>query len=68
VQKLTFRYTVKGGGRSAGWRKFHPAEFHEFHFSTNYESDKMKGMRWARHVARMGESTDACRILMGSPK
>ena len=25
-------------------------------------------MRWARHVARMGESGDACRILLGSPK
>lgn len=28
----------------------------------------LKGMRWAKHVERMGKSRDARRILVGSPK
>jgi hypothetical protein len=25
-------------------------------------------MRWAGHVARMGEGSNVCRVLVGSPK
>jgi hypothetical protein len=29
---------------------------------------KSRRMRWAGHVARMGEKRNACRILVGKPK
>jgi hypothetical protein len=29
---------------------------------------KSRRMRWAGHVARMGEKTNACRILVRNPK
>jgi hypothetical protein len=29
---------------------------------------KLRRMRWARHVARMGEKRNAYRILMGQPE
>jgi hypothetical protein len=29
---------------------------------------KPRRMRWAGHVARMGEKRNACRILMGKPE
>jgi hypothetical protein len=30
--------------------------------------DKYRRMRWAGHVARMGEKTNAYRILVGNPE
>jgi hypothetical protein len=29
---------------------------------------KARGMRWAGHVARIGEKRDACRIFVGKPE
>jgi hypothetical protein len=29
---------------------------------------KSRRRRWARHVARMGEKRNACRILVGKPE
>jgi hypothetical protein len=29
---------------------------------------KLRRMRWAEHVARMGEKRNTCRILVGKPK
>jgi hypothetical protein len=29
---------------------------------------KSRRMRWAGHVARMGEKRNACRILVGNPE
>jgi hypothetical protein len=29
---------------------------------------KSRRMRWAGHVARMGEERNVCRVLMGNPK
>ena len=29
---------------------------------------KLRGMRWAGHVARMGERRDVCRGLVGKPQ
>jgi hypothetical protein len=61
--------TQRGWGLSAGWKKSHPAEFHDFQSSTSImKMTNLKEMRWAKHVARMGESRDACRILVGSPE
>jgi hypothetical protein len=29
---------------------------------------KSRGMRWAGHVARIGEQKNACRIMVGNPE
>jgi hypothetical protein len=29
---------------------------------------KPRRMRWVRHVARMGEGTEVCRVLVGKPE
>jgi hypothetical protein len=69
-QKLTCRYTKGGGGRerSADWRNFHPAEFRDFHSSTNYEGEKMKGDEMGEACGTHWEIRDACRVLVGNPK
>jgi hypothetical protein len=38
------------------WRKFHSEEFQHLHSTTNIiQVIKSRMMRWARHVASMGE-------------
>jgi hypothetical protein len=37
-------------------------------FSKYNENDKSRRMRWAWHVARMGEKRNAYRILVGKPE
>jgi hypothetical protein len=43
-----------------GWRKLHNEELHNL-----YSSRKM---RWAGHVARMGEKRNVYRLLVGKPR
>jgi hypothetical protein len=38
---------------TGGWRKFHNEEFHDLYSSPSIIESR--GMRWARHVARMAE-------------
>jgi hypothetical protein len=47
---------------TGGWRKLHNEELHNL-----YSSPSIIRMRWAGHVARMGEKINACRILVGKP-
>jgi hypothetical protein len=52
-----------------GWRKLHNEELHNFYSSPSIiRMDKSRRMRWAGHVARMGEKRNAYRILMGNPE
>jgi hypothetical protein len=51
---------------TGGWRKLHN-ELHNLYSSSNRMA-KTKGMRWVRHVARMGEKRNAYMILMGKPE
>jgi hypothetical protein len=44
-----------------GWRKLHNEELHNLYCSSSI-------MRWAGHVARMGEKRNAYRILVGEPE
>jgi len=50
------------------WRKLHN-EFNYLYSSTNIvRVIKSRGMRWAGHVARMGEGRGVYRVLVGKPE
>jgi hypothetical protein len=52
-----------------GWGKLHNEEIHNLYCSPSIiRIIKLKSMRWARHVARMGEKRNACRISVGKPE
>jgi hypothetical protein len=51
------------------WRKLHNEELHRLYYSPSIiRMIKSRRMRWAGHVARMGEKRNACRILVGKPE
>jgi hypothetical protein len=51
------------------WRKLHSDELHSLYSSPNIvRVIKSRRMRWAKHVARMGEGTGVYRILVGRPE
>jgi hypothetical protein len=48
------------------WRKLHNDELHDLYFSPNIvRVIKSRRMRWAGHVAHMGEGRGAYRVLVG---
>jgi hypothetical protein len=51
------------------WRKLHNEELHNLYSSPNIiRMIKSRKMRWTGHVARMGETRNAYRILVGKPE
>jgi hypothetical protein len=51
-----------------GWRKVHDEELHGLYSSPSIiRLIKARRMRWAAHVARMGEVRGAYNILVGKP-
>ncbi|KAJ4428817.1 hypothetical protein ANN_25810 [Periplaneta americana] len=51
------------------WRKLHNTELHALYFSPDIiRNIKSRRLRWAGHVARMGESRNAYRVLVGRPE
>jgi transcription termination factor 2 len=51
------------------WRKLHNEEIHNLYSSPDIIGMiKSRRMRWAGHVARMGETRNAYRILVGKPE
>jgi hypothetical protein len=51
-----------------GWRKLHNEELHDFYSSPSIiRIIKLRRMKWAEHVARMGEKRNAYRLLVGRP-
>jgi hypothetical protein len=52
-----------------GWRKLHNEERHNLYSSPSIIREmKLRRMRSAGHVARMGEKRNAYRILVGKPE
>jgi hypothetical protein len=51
------------------WRKLHNDELHNLYSSPNIvRVIKLRRMRWAGHVARIGEEKGVYRILVGRPE
>jgi hypothetical protein len=51
------------------WRKLHNEELHDLYRSpTIVREIKLRSMRWAGHVARMGEERGVYRVLVGNPE
>jgi hypothetical protein len=51
------------------WRKLHNDELHNLYSSPNIvRVIKSRKLRWARHVARMGEGRGVYRVLFGKPE
>jgi hypothetical protein len=64
--------TILGSRReevTGDWWKLHNEELHNLYSSPNIiRRIKSRRMRWAGHVARMGETRNAYRILVGRPE
>jgi hypothetical protein len=52
---------------TGGWRKLHNEELHNLYSSPN-RMIKSRRMRWAEHIARMGEKRNIYRIIVGKPE
>jgi hypothetical protein len=50
------------------WRKLHSGELHNLYSSPDIRQIKSRRMRWAGHLARMGEGRNVYRVLVGKPK
>jgi hypothetical protein len=52
-----------------GWRKLHNEELHNLHSSPSIiRIIKSRRMKWAGHVARLGEKRNVYRLLVGKPE
>jgi hypothetical protein len=51
------------------WRKLHIEELHNLYSSQNIiRQIKSRRMRWAKHVASVGEERKLCKVLVGKPE
>jgi hypothetical protein len=67
-EKRALRIFGPGGG-GGSWRKVHNDELHSLYSSPNIvRVTKSRRMRWAEHVARMGEGRGVHRVLVGRPE
>jgi hypothetical protein len=59
----------KRDGVTGGWRKLHNEELHNLYsLPSIIRIIKSRRMRWAGHVARMGEKRNVYRLLVGKPE
>jgi hypothetical protein len=49
------------------WRKLHNEELRDLYSSPSIIRSNPRKMRWAEHVARMGEESNSYRLLVGKP-
>jgi hypothetical protein len=66
---LRRKFERKREGMTGGWRKLHKEELHNLYSSPSIiRNIKSRRMRWAGHVARMGEMMNVYRLLIGKPE
>jgi hypothetical protein len=66
---LRRKYGPKRAEVTGKWRKLHNEELNDLYSSPNIVwVIKSRRMRWASHVARMGQSRGVYRVLMGTPE
>jgi hypothetical protein len=54
---------------TAEWKRLHSRELHNLYSSPDIiRQIKSRRMRYARHVARMGEGRNVYRVLLGKPE
>ncbi|PNF22492.1 hypothetical protein B7P43_G14846, partial [Cryptotermes secundus] len=54
---------------TGGWRKLHNEELHNLYSSPSIiRMIESRRMRWVGHVARMGETSNVCKILVVKPE
>jgi hypothetical protein len=59
----------KRDGVTGGWRKLYNEELHNLYSSPSIiRIIKPRRMRWAGHMARMGEKRNVYRLLVGKPE
>jgi hypothetical protein len=59
----------KRDGVTEGWRKLHNEELHNLYSSSSIiRIIKSRRMRWAGHMARMGEKRNVYKLLVGKPE
>jgi hypothetical protein len=62
-------FGLKRDEMTGDWRKLHNEELHNLYSSPNIiRMIKSRRMRWAEHIARMGEKRNAYKILVGKPE
>jgi hypothetical protein len=62
-------FGAKRDGVKGGWRKLHNEELHNLYSSSGIiRIIKSRRMRWAVHVAQMGEKRNVYRLLVGKSK
>jgi len=62
-------YGPRRGGVTGEWRRLHNEELNDLCSSPNIvRVIKPRTMRWAGHVARMGEERGMYRVLVGKPE
>jgi hypothetical protein len=54
---------------TGGWKKLHDEELHNLYsLSSIIKMMKSRRMRWAKHMARIGENRNAYEIFVGKPE
>jgi hypothetical protein len=62
-------FGLKRDGVTGGWRKLHNDELRDLNSLLSIiRIIKSRRMRWAGHVARMGEKRNVYRLLVGKPE
>ena len=62
-------FGAKKNENTGEWRRLHDAELYALYSSPNIIRNlKSRRLRWAGHVARMDQSRNAYRVLVGKPE
>jgi hypothetical protein len=62
-------FVPKRDEATGGWRKLHIEELRDLYSSSSIiRIIKSRRMRWAGHVARIGEKINVYRLLVGKPE